>query len=187
MIFYHGSKEFYDVLKPQQAEAGEDADVHEDELKNAIYLTPFREFAIFNGAKPNGLSYVHDGDGEKRSEDGKIKVDCDRDFYESERSIYVYKIDSENVPPENLVRVRVKGGEYDEGQYAVIGMDELKYDEYEEMKASEVEKYYELLDWTKESREKFKKEQEELREMEQEQEGGRESEAEVIESRMRIK
>jgi hypothetical protein len=139
MLLYHGSKRKLDKLTPQQAGAGEGVVVPKDELKKAIYFTPNREFAIACAARPDGLSKIDD-------ENKKIEFEKPH-LYDPNMDIYIYCIDTDKISQENLQPVKDDGGEIDENQFAVVNMEELTPDSRECLKASEVEKYYELTNW----------------------------------------
>jgi hypothetical protein len=144
MLLYHGSKEKFEKLKPQQAQAGEGIEVPQDERQEAIYLTPNYKFAVACAARPEGVSRIDD-------EDGKIEFENPEKF-DPEQDIYIYWVNSENIPKENLKPVKNDKGEIDKNQLAVVETDELLPDFVECKKAIEVEKYYELTNWKKETK-----------------------------------
>jgi hypothetical protein len=143
MLLYHGSKEKFEKLRPQQAQAGEGVEVPKDELQKAIYLTPNYKFAVACAARPDGVSNIDD-------KNGKIEFEKPETF-NPEQDIYIYCVNSENVPPENLKPVKDNNGEIDKNQFVIINTDELLPDYVECKKAIEVEKYYELTNWKKET------------------------------------
>ena len=135
MILYHGSSQKLEVLRSHQAEAGEGVSVPEGELLDAIYLTPNREFAIAMAVKLEGVTNIAD-------ESKTIEFEHP-ELYDPEKEIYLYLIDSDSIPKENI-------REIDERQFAVVDIPEIKPESVEVMKAGEVEKYYELKQWRKE-------------------------------------
>lgn len=135
MILYHGSSHKLEVLKPHQAEAGEGVLVPEEELLEAIYLTPNREFALAMAARLEGVTNIND-------ESKTIEFEHP-EFYDPEKEVYLYLVDSDSIPKENI-------REIDERQYAVEGLSEIKPESVEAIKIGEVEKYYELKQWRKE-------------------------------------
>lgn len=139
MIFYHGSKEKLEKLEPKQAQAKEGINVPQDELLNAIYLTPFYEFAVLCAARPKGLSSVND-------EEKTIHFE-NPEMFDPNKEIFIYRFDSEKIPLENIQKVKDENGEYDEKQYAIVGIKELRPDFVEYKKAIEIEKYYKLTNW----------------------------------------
>lgn len=143
MLLYHRSKEKFEKLKPQQAQAGEGVEVPQDERKKAIYLTPNYKFAVACAARPDGLSKID-------NETGKIEFENPEKF-NPEQDIYIYWVNSENIPEEKLKPVKDDNGEIDENQFAVVDTEELLPDFIEQKKAIEVEKYYELTNWKKEN------------------------------------
>jgi hypothetical protein len=132
MILYHGSQNKFDVLKRNQAEKGDDIVVPESELQDAIYLSPNRAFALAMCSMPKGLTHVdHD------------KMTIETEFPESfdpNMKIYVYAIDSEKIPKEQLEFLT-------DGMQVVCHTDELQYESVEELTASEVLNYYKLLNY----------------------------------------
>ena len=135
MILYHGSCRQLEVLKPQQAEAGEGISVPDGELLNAIYLTPYRESAIAMAARVEGVTNIND-------ESKTIEFEHP-ELFDPEKEVYLYLINSESIPKENIKQI-------DSWQYAVVDLPELKPESVEAIKAGEVEKYYELKQWHKE-------------------------------------
>ncbi|MFC1663310.1 hypothetical protein ACFL04_04090 [Patescibacteria group bacterium] len=135
MILYHGSKQKVEVLKPHQAEAGEGVAAPEGDLLKAIYLTPNKEFAIAIASIPEGQTNIDNETKTIRFENPEL--------YDPESEIYIYKVDISKIPKEHVRQV-------DERQYAVIDLPEVKPDSVVEMKAGEVEKYYEIKKLNKE-------------------------------------
>ena len=137
MKLYHGSKYKLEKLKSRQASSV--VVVPEKELLDAIYLTPDYGFAIACAARPDGVSNI---DGKEKT----IEFENPENF-DPLREIYIYTVDSDKITAENLIKV-------DDGQYAVIGLEELEYDSVELKTANEVQKYYRLLNWKGEGRQK---------------------------------
>lgn len=143
MLLYHGSKENFEKLKPRQAQAGEGIEVPKDELQKAIFLTRNYKFAVACASRPDGVSKI-DNKNEKIEFQKPEKFDPEQD-------VYIYWVNSENIPGENLKPVRDDKGEIDENQFAVVNTEELLPDFVERKKAIEIEKYYELVNWKKET------------------------------------
>jgi hypothetical protein len=135
MTYYHGSKRKLDVLVPQQAEAGEGLVVPEGELLKAIYLTPNREYAIAIAARPDGVTHID-------TEQNRITFDQPEAF-NPEQEIFLYEVDLDGIAPEHIRRV-------DDLQTAVINIPEIIPSGVQELKAGEVEQYYELTNWKRE-------------------------------------
>lgn len=132
MILYHGSSHRLTSLERRQAQQGEGMNVPEKELLNAIYLTPDYGFAIAMGSMPEGAANIND---EKKT------IEFENPYlFNPEKEVFVYEVDTSNIPTENLVEV-------DERQYAVINTDEIKPSSIQELKAREILKYYELTNW----------------------------------------
>lgn len=136
MLLYHGSKEKFEKLIPQQAQAGEGIEVPKDELQKAIYLTPDYAFAVACAARPDGWSAID-------HENGKIEFEKPEKF-NPDQDIYIYWVKSENIPTDKLRRVKDEKGEVIENQLVALDIDELTPDMVEHKKASEIEKYFEL-------------------------------------------
>jgi hypothetical protein len=135
MTYYHGSKRKLDVLVPQQAEAGEGLMVPEGELLKAIYLTPNREYAIAMAARPDGVTHID-------TEQNRITFDQPEAF-NPEQEIFIYEVDLDGIAPEHIRRV-------DDLQTAVVDIPEITPSGVQELKAGEVEQYYELTNWKRE-------------------------------------
>lgn len=135
MLLYHGSKSRLDVLTPQQASVGEGVEMPEGELLNAIYLTPDLGFAVACAARPDGVTHINDDDRTIEFENPEL--------FNPEQEIFIYTIDTNDLPKEAI-------REIDERQVAIEGVLELKPSAVQEMRAGEVEKYYELKNWRKE-------------------------------------
>ena len=129
MKLYHGSPNSFDTIRKSQARAGDGIKVPDDELLNAIYLTPNYEFALAIASMPEGAADI---DEATRT----IKFEKTEAF-DPEKEVYIYEIDSESIPKENLKEV-------DELQVAVLNTSELKPTMKHIHKAGDVEKYYEI-------------------------------------------
>lgn len=138
MILYHGSSHRLTSLGRRQAQKGEGMNVPEKELLNAIYLTPDYGFAVAMGSMPEGAANIND---EKKT----IEFENPQ-LFNPEKEIFIYKVDTTDIPAENLIEV-------DERQYAIINTDEIKPSSVQELKAEEVLKHYELTNWKKEDQE----------------------------------
>ena len=139
MLLYHGSsKPETPTLKKNQASTDGKVPVPEGELLDAVYLTPNLEFAIAVAAMPEGGADIDD---EKRT------IEFEKpELFDPKREIFVYEIDTNKIPEENLRQI-------DEKQYAVVGIDEIKPDNVRRFKGEEVLKYYDLINWENERRE----------------------------------
>lgn len=131
MKLYHGSRKKLDSLKPQQAGAAEGLNVPEEELLEAIYLTPDYSFALACAVRPEGVTHIND--------DQTIEFQ-NPELYNPEDEIYIYEIDSEKIPQEHMKEI-------DDQQIAVVDMPELIPEAVQELKAGEIEKYYEIREF----------------------------------------
>ncbi len=132
MKLYHGSKNNFASIRKSQAGKADNIEVPENELLNAIYLTPDYGFALACAARPNGVTDI---DGETKS----ITFE-NPELFDSEMEVFVYEVDVENIPKDKIIKV-------DDGQYAIVGIDELKVLNTFPHKAKEVQNYYELKNW----------------------------------------
>lgn len=134
MKLYHGSpNKIEDSIKKKQARQAEGLNVPNDELLDAIYLTPDYGFALANAIKPKGLTNINE-------EEHLIEFE-NPNLFNPGKEVYVYEVDSEVIPAENLRKV-------DDLQYVVEGLDELKLiKEPTSHKAREILKYYKLINW----------------------------------------
>ncbi len=135
MKLYHGSPNSFDTIEKNQAQAGDGIKVPDDELLNAIYLTPKYEFALAIASMPKGTADI---DEVTRS----IKFERP-ELFDPEKEVYVYEVDSEAIPKENLRAV-------DELQVAILNTRELKPTNIHKHKAGDIEQYYELKNWKRE-------------------------------------
>lgn len=135
MILYHGSKKQIEKLEKRQASAKEGVLVPNDELQDAIYFTPSREGAMAMAARPDGLTEI----------EGKTIWFEHPEKFNPDLDIYLYSINLENINPAFLEQCE------DEGQYIYKG-DSLIPENIEKLKAIEITKYFDLLNW--ESKEK---------------------------------
>jgi|GEM_PF-814239 len=131
MKLYHGSRKKLDKLVPQQAGAAEGLNVPDGELLDAIYLTPDLGFAIACAVRPEGVTHINT--------DQTIEFE-NSELFNPEEEIYIYEIDSEKIPKENIREV-------DDQQIAVVDIDELIPEATQELKAADVEKYYEIREF----------------------------------------
>ncbi|OGF29563.1 hypothetical protein A2531_00025 [Candidatus Falkowbacteria bacterium RIFOXYD2_FULL_34_120] len=129
MKLYHGSPNSFDTIRKSQAQAGDGIKVPDDELLNAIYLTPNYEFALAIASMPKGATDIDEATRTIKFENPEA--------FDPEKEVYVYEIDSEAIPKENLKEV-------DELQIAVLNIPELKPSMKHIHKAGDVEKYYEI-------------------------------------------
>ncbi len=136
MKLYHGTSKKLETLKRQQTQTmkrlnSEGKIINEGDLLNAIYFTPKFGFALAMGARPEGHTKIDN------SED---KITFEKlEFFDPEKDVYIYEIDSEDIPESKLRKV-------DETQY-VVDMDEVVPTGEQKLKAEEVLKYYELVNW----------------------------------------
>ncbi len=134
MKLYHGSPDNIEVIKRSQARAGEGVTVPEDELLDAIYLTADYEYALVMASMPEGRVDIDD-------KAHMIELE-NPDLFDPEKKVYIYEIDSETIPQENLKEVGEDGL-----QFAVLNMSELKPTNKHEHKAGDVEQSYEFKNW----------------------------------------
>ena len=131
MKLYHGSKALISSLKPQQAQRGE-VDVPEQELLNAVYLTPSYEFALAMASRPeNSVTHI----------DGRQITFEKPEYFKPDEDIYIYTVDSNTIPEQNLKSI-------DELQYAITGLDEVPILELKKTKSRELLEFYELTNWS---------------------------------------
>ncbi len=147
MILYHGSQIKFDTLKRSQAEKADGIEVPENELRNSIYLSPHKSFALAVCSMPKGLTDID-------YDNMTIKTEFPENFDPNKR-VYLYKIDTEKFPKEKFEFLK-------DGMQVVADFDEMEYDSVEELMAGEVLKYYKLLNYenkeglAKEIRSEFK-------------------------------
>lgn len=136
MKLYHGSKYNLDKLINKQATNGSFDNVPKEELLNGIYLTPNYGFAVAMAARPNGGT---------RIDDGKISFENEQ-LFNPDQDVFIYVFDTEEE------QFKDKELEYhNKDEYMIKG--ELIPTKIEEIKASEVFKYYELARWNNEFKE----------------------------------
>ncbi|MBA4336338.1 hypothetical protein C0416_01005 [bacterium] len=129
MKLYHGSPNNFDTIHNSQAQAGDCINVPDDELLNAIYLTTNYKFALAIASMPEGAADIDEATRTIKFENSEA--------FDPEKEVYVYEIDSETIPKENLKKI-------DELQVAVLNTTELKPTIKHIHKAGDVEKYYEI-------------------------------------------
>ncbi|HEU5114465.1 MAG TPA: hypothetical protein VFT82_01725 [Candidatus Paceibacterota bacterium] len=132
MILYHGSARKLKSLKRRQATAGEGIEVPKGELLNGIYFTPDIGFAVAIAGMPSGAAHI---DETKKT----VEFENPSEF-DPEKKIFVYQVDTEKLPGLHFEKV-------DEQQYVVTGENEVYPESYRELKAGEVMKYYQLINW----------------------------------------
>ncbi len=129
MKLYHGSKYKFDSIKRRQAKSGDGVVVPEEELQNAIYFSPNYVFALAMCSMPKGLSNV---DWDNMT----IKTEFLEKF-NPDMPVYIYEVDSEKIPSDKITIL--------DDMQTMADIDEIKYDSIVETTASEVLKYYKLL------------------------------------------
>lgn len=137
MKLYHGTKNKLTVIKKNQAGKADNIEVPENELLDAIYLTPDYGFALACAARPEGVTNIDD--------ENRTIVFENPNLFEPEKEVFVYEVDTEDIPKEKIIKV-------DDHQYAV-SVDELNVTNEFKHKAKDVEEYYELKNWNKEPKE----------------------------------
>jgi hypothetical protein len=131
MLLYHGSPYRIDKLEERQA-SSPTVSVPEGETLKGIYFTPDYGFAVACGGRPMGVSNI--------SDDEKTIEFENPELFNPEQEVYIYSINSENIPSENIEKI-------DEHQFRIFGLNELVPESMETIKAIEVEKYYKFLNW----------------------------------------
>ena len=126
------------VIKRSQATVSDGVVVPESELQNKIYCTPDLSFALAMAAGPSGIT---------RLDNGTISFENESEF-NPEQVIYVYEIDTEQLP-EQLV-------EFVDDEQVAIDMDELVPVAMHEHLAKEVFDHYHLVEWKHLSISEFK-------------------------------
>ncbi len=129
MICYHGSKFRFNEIQNKQAQVKEGLIVPEDELLNAIYLTPDYGFAVVMAARPEGLTVI--------DEQERLVTFGSPEKFNPESKIYIYVVDISSIPEKNVKKV-------DEYQIAIVGLDFVKPENVIELTAREIFKYYEI-------------------------------------------
>ena len=137
MKLYHGSKNNFTSIKRSQAGKADNIEVPENELLDAIYLTPDYGFALACATRPEGVTEIDDNN--------KVITFENPELFDPEEEVFVYELDIENIPKEKIIEV-------DDHQYAV-DIDELKVLNKFLHKAKEVQKYYELKNWQEKQKE----------------------------------
>jgi len=132
MKYYHGSKKDLSLISRSQAFKVGDAEAKEGELLNAIYLTSDYGFALACAVRPVGVTRIDHFDK-------KIVFD-NPDQFEPDREVFVYEVEIENIPKENIRVI-------DDYQIAIINIEELSIVRQFKHKAREIEQYYELVNW----------------------------------------
>lgn len=133
MKLYHGSRYDGEKINNHQAAKGEDLiDIPEKELQDGIYLSPNYGFALAMGAKISGYTEVGDDDKTIKFEHPEL--------FDPDSNIFMYTFDSDKIPTENLEYI-------DDLHYIVKGIKELTPIGKESIKARELLKYYELVNW----------------------------------------
>ena len=132
MKLYHGSPKNLTEIKKSQASKGKSPNVPKDELLNAIYLTPDYGFALACAARPKGTTDIDEETKSITFENPKL--------FEPQKTVYVYTVETENIPKENIIKV-------DDLQYAIIGIDNIELSDKNTHKAIDVQNYYELKNW----------------------------------------
>ncbi len=142
MKLYHGSKSQFKQLERKQAQKG-DSEVPEDELLNAIYLTPDYGRAIAMGSFPQGNNSI--------DEQNHTITFGNPHLFDPNQDVYVYVIDSEKISSDNL-----KLG--DNGYDYIVNEDKIIPSEIKKIKAREVLNFFKITNWqeNKEIRRSFK-------------------------------
>ena len=138
MKLYHGSKNNFASIRKNQAGKADNIEVPENELLNAIYLTPDYGFALACAARPEGVTNI---DGENKT----ITFE-NPDLFDPEEEVFVYEVDTEHIPKEKVIEV-------DDHQYAIVDIDELEVSGKFTHKAKDVQNYYELKNWKEKPKE----------------------------------
>ena len=128
VYWYHGSKKLLPVLKKQKALALPGRPL--EESLEAIYFTPNFAFALACASRPPGVTEM---DLEKQT----IRFG-NPDAFDPDALVYVYYVDPKRIPEDQRVWI-------DQWQVAVT-MDEIKPDKVETYEASEVSRYYQIVD-----------------------------------------
>jgi len=131
MKLYHDTSQKLEILKRNQAGPKKGRKAPEGDCLNAVYFTPKFGFALAMGSLPEGHTKVD-------NEENKITFE-NPELFDLERDVFIYEIDSEDIPKSKLRKV-------DETQYAV-DMDEVAPRQEYLAKAGEILKYYELVNW----------------------------------------
>ncbi len=128
MYLYHGSKQLFEKLKKQKAQAPPGRPP--EEALDAIYLTPDFLFALACAARPPGTSNI----------DLTERTICFKnpDQFEPEETIYIYFVDPTKISEDKKIYI-------DPWQVAVIE-DEITPDKVKTYKSGDLLKHYRVID-----------------------------------------
>ncbi|NMC51797.1 hypothetical protein GYA54_03665 [Candidatus Kuenenbacteria bacterium] len=139
MKFYHGSRNGnLNTIKKQQAAAAEGLVVPEDELLNAIYLTPRYDYALAMAARPEGVTHID-------TKNNIIEFEHP-ELFDPEKEVYIYEVE---VP-------EVEARQIDDLQWVVENREEVGLVNKSPHKAGEIEQYYRLKNWAREGESEFR-------------------------------
>ncbi len=127
MYLYHGSKQLFEKLKKQKAQAPPGRPP--EEALDAIYLTPDFLFALACAARPPGVSNI---DLTART----IRFE-NPDLFQPDETIYIYFVDPTKIPEDKKVHV-------DSYQVAVT-LNEIVPDKIETYKSGDVFQHYKYI------------------------------------------
>lgn len=129
MKLYHGSPYNLSVIKRCQAQTNGHSEVDKKELLNAIYVSPIYEHALAIAAMPDGGADV--------DEPSKTIQFEHPEKFDPEKVIYVYEVDSENIPEGKLLAI-------DDRQLVITDTEGIIPSAKYTHKARDIAKYYEL-------------------------------------------
>lgn len=129
---YHGSRKKLEKLTAMQALSEAKESVPKGELLKGIYLTPEYEIALAMGARPEGLTQINDNNGKRT-----ISFE-NPEAFDPKREIYVYRIDTESIPKENIAKV-------DDSQFVIVGIESITPNETETRKAEDIFEYFQQI------------------------------------------
>ncbi|RJQ34374.1 hypothetical protein C4566_02160 [Candidatus Parcubacteria bacterium] len=128
MKLYHGSKNSsLQLIKKQQAQAGEGVEVPADELLEGIYLTPDYGYALAMAARPDGLTHIN-------TENKTIAFE-NPEAFDTQMPVYIYEVD---VPDDQARQI-------DQLQWVIENMKEIVPTQVFNHQAGDVTQYYEVL------------------------------------------
>ena len=109
----------------------------EDELLNAIYLTPRYDYALAMAARPEGITHIDTINNVVEFEHPEL--------FDPEKEVYIYEVEV----PEGEAR------QIDDLQWVVENREEVGVVNKSLHKAGEIEKYYELKNWVRRGESEF--------------------------------
>ena len=127
MYLYHGSKQLFEKLKKQKAQAPPGRPP--EEALDAIYLTPDFLFALACAARPPGVSNIDLINRTIRFENP--------DLFQPDETIYIYYVDPTKISEDKKV--------YIDSYQVAVTLNEIVPDKIETHKSSDVFTHYKYI------------------------------------------